>query len=117
MRWRAAFEVLVLTNAMQPMQRPKIKAGLLALQRALRRRLTMRVSLDHHTQALHEAERGPKTWAKAIVGLDWLATNGFRMAIAGRTCWGEAEHEARAAYAPADHRIATGRSMRATMRP
>ena len=31
------FEVLVLTNAMQPMQRPQIKRGLLGAARALRR--------------------------------------------------------------------------------
>jgi Radical SAM superfamily/4Fe-4S single cluster domain len=93
------FSVLVLTNAMQPMQRPKIKAGLLKLHAAYGDKLTMRVSLDHHTQALHEAERGAKTWAKAIAGLDWLAANGFQMAIAGRTCWGEAETTARTAFA------------------
>jgi hypothetical protein len=61
--------------------------------------LTLRVSLDHHTQALHEAERGVKTWAKAITGLDWLTTNGFKLAVAGRSCWGEAEPVARAGYA------------------
>jgi hypothetical protein len=93
------FEVLVLTNAMQPMQRPKIKAGLLKLRDVYGDKLTLRVSLDHHTQALHEAERGAKTWAKALTGLDWIAANGFQMAIAGRTCWGEAEPVARAAYA------------------
>jgi sulfatase maturation enzyme AslB (radical SAM superfamily) len=93
------FEVLVLTNAMQPMQRPKIKTGLLDLKRRFGRRLTLRVSLDHHGSALHEAERGPRTWAKAIAGLDWLAQNGFRTAIAGRTCWDESEEDARAGYA------------------
>ena len=93
------FQVLVLTNAMQPMQRPKVKAGLLKLSEKHGRALTMRVSLDHHTQALHEAERGTKTWAKALAGIDWLADNGFRLAIAGRTCWGEAEPAARQGYA------------------
>lgn len=92
------FEVLVLTNAMQPMQRPKIKRGLLLLKERFGRQLTLRVSLDHHTQALHEAERGPRTWAKTLAGLDWLASNGFRIAIAGRTCWGESEADARAGY-------------------
>jgi sulfatase maturation enzyme AslB (radical SAM superfamily) len=96
---RRGFEVLVLTNAMQPMQRTKVKAGLLDLNRRFGRRLTLRVSLDHHGRALHEAERGPRTWARAIAGLDWLAHNGFRTAIAGRTCWNESEEEARAGYA------------------
>ena len=93
------FEVLLLTNAMQPMQRPKVKRGLLDLNARFGRRLTIRVSLDHHGRALHEAERGPRTWARTIAGLDWLAQNGFRIAIAGRTCWSEDEAEARAGYA------------------
>ena len=93
------FHVLVLTNAMQPMLRPKVKAGLLKLREKYGDALTLRVSLDHHTQTLHEAERGVKTWAKAIAGLDWLAANGFKIAIAGRTCWGETEPVARKAFA------------------
>ncbi len=107
-------EVLVLTNAMQPMLRPKIKQGLLKLQAAHGSRLKLRVSLDHFTQLLHESERGAKTWAKTIAGMDWLAENGFAVAIAGRTCWQETEADSRAGYAkliagrgwpidPADH--------------
>ena len=92
------FEALVLTNAMQPMQRPKVKRGLLALKGRFGRRLTLRVSLDHYSQALHEAERGPRTWARTIAGLDWLAENGFRVAIAGRTCWHESEADTREGY-------------------
>jgi sulfatase maturation enzyme AslB (radical SAM superfamily) len=93
------FEVLLLTNAMQPMQRPKVKRGLLELLQRFDRRLTLRVSLDHYEQALHEAERGKRTWARTIAGLDWLAQNGFRVAIAGRTCWHEDEEATRAGYA------------------
>jgi sulfatase maturation enzyme AslB (radical SAM superfamily) len=93
------FEVLVLTNAMRPMQRPKIKAGLLALNATYGAKLTLRVSLDHHTRALHEAERGADTWAKAVTGINWLSENSFRVAIAGRTCWQENETSARAGYA------------------
>jgi sulfatase maturation enzyme AslB (radical SAM superfamily) len=93
------FEVLILTNAMQPMQRPAIKRGLVDLQARYGRRLTLRVSLDHYTQDLHEAERGERTWARTLAGLDWLARNGLRIAIAGRTCWHENEAEARAGYA------------------
>jgi hypothetical protein len=92
------FEVLVLTNAMQPMQRPSIKKGLVDLNRRLGARLTLRVSLDHYTQALHEAERGARSWGKTLAGLDWLARMGFRIAIAGRTCWDETEADARAGY-------------------
>jgi uncharacterized Fe-S cluster-containing radical SAM superfamily protein len=93
------FEVLVLTNAMLPMQRPRLKDGLLRLNAAYGGQLTMRVSLDHHSQELHETERGAGTWTKALEGVDWLAHNSFRLAIAGRTCWGESEASERAGYA------------------
>lgn len=91
-------EVLILTNAMRPMQRPRIKQGLLALRDRFGDRLTLRVSLDHHTCELHEVERGPRTWEPAVTGLDWLTREGFRTAIAGRSHWDEDEAEARAGY-------------------
>jgi sulfatase maturation enzyme AslB (radical SAM superfamily) len=93
------FEALVLTNAMQPMQRPRIKAGLLDLNRRFGARLTLRVSLDHYGQPLHETERGTRTWGKTLAGLDWLSGHGFKVAIAARTCWNESEADARAGYA------------------
>ncbi|MGD9784611.1 MAG: radical SAM protein [Hyphomicrobiaceae bacterium] len=100
------FDVLVLTNAMLPMQRRRLTTGLIELkERYGTERLGFRVSLDHHTQALHEKERGPRTWQPTLAGIDWLARNGFAVAIAGRTCWGEMEAEARAGYGrlAADH--------------
>jgi sulfatase maturation enzyme AslB (radical SAM superfamily) len=93
------FKVLVLTNAMQPMQRPLIKAGLLDLKERFGTRLTLRVSLDHYTRVPHETERGAKSWAKAATGLDWLASNGFKVAIAARTCWNESAANMRAGFA------------------
>ena len=93
------FDVLVLTNAMQPMQRTPIKRGLIALKERHGARLRLRVSLDHFTPELHEAERGQRSWSKAIAGLDWLNDNGFEIAIAGRTCWDEPEGEERNGYA------------------
>ncbi|MFZ1105102.1 MAG: radical SAM protein [Hyphomicrobiaceae bacterium] len=93
------FEALVLTNAMHPMRRPRIEAGLLDLGRRFGHRLALRVSLDHYDETLHEAERGAHTWTKAVAGLDWLAANGLRVAIAGRTRWGESEADLRAGYA------------------
>jgi hypothetical protein len=91
------FEVLVLTNAMRPMRRSE--EPLLALHLQKGARLTMRVSLDHFSQALHEAERGPNSWDKAIAGCRWLSDHGFRLAIAGRRLAGESEEDARAGYA------------------
>ena len=93
------FDVLVLTNAMLPMQRPAVKKALIDLKGRYGHRLTLRVSLDHFTSTLHEIERGPGTWDKTIDGLDWLAANHFQLAIAGRTCWNETETSARAGYA------------------
>jgi hypothetical protein len=93
------FSVLVLTNAMQPMLRPRIRDGLSRLRDAYGGKLSLRVSLDHYTQALHEEERGPGTFDKTLEGLDWLAREGFSVALAGRTCWGESEAAARKGYA------------------
>lgn len=93
------FQVLVLTNGLQPMLRPRLKKGLLGLRSAYGDRLTMRISLDHYTRQLHEAERGPRTFAKSLEAIDWLSGEGFKIAIAGRSCWNESEHDMRAGYA------------------
>ena len=91
-------ELLVLTNAMKPMMRPRLREGLLRLSAAYPGRITMRVSLDHFSAELHDAERGEGAFAKALPGLDWLAENGFRTAIAGRAAFAESEAEAREGY-------------------
>jgi len=93
------FEVLILTNAMRPMQRPRVREGLLGLQPEHGARLTIRVSMDHYTADLHDTERGPGAYKQTRDGLDWLAGNGFNISIAGRTMWDEAEPEMRAGYA------------------
>jgi uncharacterized Fe-S cluster-containing radical SAM superfamily protein len=109
------FQVLILTNAMLPMQRPHIKKQLIALKGEFGDRLTLRVSLDHFTATLHEIERGPDTFQKTLDGLHWLSANSFKIAIAGRTCWNETDAVARAGYSeliaannwpidPQDHR-------------
>jgi uncharacterized Fe-S cluster-containing radical SAM superfamily protein len=90
--------VLVLTNAMIPMLRPRVKAGLIALQKEFGAQITMRVSLDHPDAATHDAERGEGTWAETVKGLDWLAAHGFAIAIAGRL-WGADESTLRERYA------------------
>lgn len=90
---KRGFEVLILTNAMRPMWRFKA-----ALQPFARERLTIRVSLDHYTRHVHEQERGPGTWARAIEGLCWLSQTGFRVAVAGRQLPDEDLDSARAGY-------------------
>lgn len=87
---------LVLTNAMRPMRR--FEPGLQALRDRFGDRLTLRVSLDHHTPAIHEAERGPNTWEPALDGLVWLARAGFRIAVAGRRLPHETDEAAREGY-------------------
>jgi hypothetical protein len=91
--------VLVLTNAMRPMMRPRVRQGLAELARRHGDRLTVRVSLDHYGAARHDAERGEGSFEATLKGLRWLRDAGIRMAVAGRTLWGEAEAAARAGYA------------------
>ncbi|MDG2001743.1 MAG: radical SAM protein [Novosphingobium sp.] len=91
------FDVLVLTNAMQPMRRREAK--LLELGKRFGDRLTLRVSLDHHTSAIHEAERGAGNWGPVLAGLQWLAGNGLRIAVAGRQLAEEETAAARTGFA------------------
>ena len=91
------FEVLVLTNAMRPMM--KLAKPLAALKDRFGADLTLRVSVDHYTKALHEAERGPRSWDPTIEGLCWLANQGFGINIAGRLFSGEPEAAVRLGFA------------------
>ena len=93
------FKLLVLTNAMRPMMRPRIQAGLLDLLKTYGKAMTIRVSVDHFKKTLHEEERGPDSWAPMIKGLRWLSRNKFQIDIAGRTRWGEGEDELRKGFA------------------
>jgi sulfatase maturation enzyme AslB (radical SAM superfamily) len=93
------YEVLVLTNAMAPMMRPAMQAGLTELIECYGDKLTFRISLDHHRAAVHDAERGKGAFQKTVKGINWLAGIGARLAIAGRIEMAESEAEARAGYA------------------
>ncbi|RYH09753.1 radical SAM protein [Tropicimonas sp. IMCC6043] len=93
------YDVLVLTNAMQPMMRPRVMAGLSALRAEFGRQMTLRVSLDHWSAQHHDSERGAGSFARTLAGMDWLRDRGIRMAVAGRSFWDEPEAEARAGYA------------------
>lgn len=90
------FEVLMLTNAMKPMM--KVSGPLRDLQRRFGERLTIRVSIDHYSQEVHEQERGPKSWEPAVRGLHWLSENGFTIDIAGRLFSNESEEQMRRGY-------------------
>ena len=91
------YRALVLTNAMKPMQ--KLQSRLADLQQSCGDRLTIRVSVDHHTRALHERERGPRAWQPMLKGLIWLSEAGFNLHVAGRGDWGEDEDTIRRGFA------------------
>jgi uncharacterized Fe-S cluster-containing radical SAM superfamily protein len=90
-------KAMVLTNAMKPMH--KMKAALLDLHRRHGKNLTIRVSIDHYAPALHELERGARSWKPTIDGLVWLASNGFDVHVAGRRFSDESEETVREGYA------------------
>jgi predicted phosphodiesterase len=90
------FRVLVLTNAMRPMQR--LKPQLLEINRRFPGKLALRVSLDHYEPVGHERLRGKRTWQPAVNGMMWLADNEFEVSVAGRTIWGETEAIMRNGY-------------------
>ena len=91
--------LLVLTNAMKPLMRPRVQAVLLELRKTYVDQMTFRVSLDHFTAKGHDAERGDGSFEIALVGTDWLSDNGFNLNIAGRAMFSESEQTARNGYA------------------
>jgi uncharacterized Fe-S cluster-containing radical SAM superfamily protein len=93
------FEVLILTNAMLPMMRKSMRAGLQKLEAAYPGKMTLRVSLDHFTATHHDAERGAGSFEKTLTGMRWLRDAGIRMSVAGRTLWGESDEVSRAGFA------------------
>lgn len=89
--------LLVLTNAMKPLERKR--AALLALHKRYPGLLSLRVSLDHYTESGHEAVRGAGSWVPALAGLSWLSANGFALSVAARLPHGEPEADLRAGFA------------------
>jgi hypothetical protein len=92
-------DVLVLTNAMRPMLRPRVQATLRALYLQYGRQLTLRISLDHWSAARHDEERGSGGFEATLTGLRWLRDQGIAMSVAGRLRWGESERAMRSGYA------------------
>jgi uncharacterized Fe-S cluster-containing radical SAM superfamily protein len=94
----SGYDVLILTNAMRPMMRPKMMAGLIRLNAAYPKKLTLRVSVDHWSAVLHDKERGDGSFQITLKGMDWLRDAGLKMAVAGRTVWDETDTASRAGY-------------------
>jgi len=90
--------VLLLTNAMRPMMRPRVQEGVQGLITRFGDQLTFRVSLDHWSASFHDQERGEGGFDETCVGLDWLAAQGAKLAIAGRTLWGESQEASQAGF-------------------
>ena len=92
-------QALVLTNAMKPMLRQA--EALRALAGSFGERLVLRVSLDHHDAARHDAERGPGNFDQVMAGLAWLVGHGVHIRIAGRAgrAGGESEAALRLGFA------------------
>lgn len=93
------YQVLILTNAMQPLMRKKMREGLTRLIETYGDQLTLRISLDHYSPERHDTERGTGAFDKTMIGMEWLRDQGARMAVAGRMEWAESEQVARAGFA------------------
>ncbi|NNE58036.1 MAG: radical SAM protein [Hellea sp.] len=91
--------LLILTNAMKPLIRPRVQAGLLQLFKSYGPQMTFRVSLDHFTAKGHDTERGMGSFDIAVAGMNWFRDHGFNMHIAGRAMFSESEDLAREGYA------------------
>lgn len=92
------YDVLILTNAMRPMMRKHMQAGLRDLKARFGDKLTLRISVDHYSAELHDKERGCGSFQRTLKGMLWLRDEGVRMAVAGRTVWGESDADSRAGY-------------------
>jgi len=90
--------LLILTNAMKPLMRPRVQKGVVDLNKRFPGKMTLRVSLDHFTEDGHDAERGAGSFAAGLSGMDWLNENGVALNIAGRAMFSEDEAAARAGY-------------------
>lgn len=95
----AGYDVLILTNAMRPMMRKTMQQGLLRLNADYPGKLTLRISVDHYSAQMHDAERGAGSFEKTLKGMAWLRDNGFRMAVAGRSVFADSDADSRAGYA------------------
>jgi uncharacterized Fe-S cluster-containing radical SAM superfamily protein len=92
-------ETLVLTNAMKPLMRPRVQAAIVDLAKRYGTKLTMRVSIDHWREDLHDEERGKGSFEEALAGLRWLRDRSVPLAVAGRLRWGDKDEDMRRGFA------------------
>ncbi|MBT7610882.1 MAG: radical SAM protein [Bacteriovoracaceae bacterium] len=87
------FKALILTNAVNVIKR--ISDKLIKMNIAYPDQLRIRISLDHHSKKVHEKERGPKSFDKAIESIKWFNQNGFNLSLAGRSLTDETAEDAK----------------------
>ena len=87
---------MVLSNAYRAID--KHFGELNELNKKYPNRLTLRISLDHHTEQVHERERGPKTFDRTLSTMNKLGKMGFKLAVAGRSLENESRQEALNGY-------------------
>ena len=77
------YDVLILTNAMLPMMRKRVQQDLRLLNAKYPSKITLRISVDHFTEELHDVERGKGSFEKTLKGMFWLRDNKFKITVAG----------------------------------
>ena len=92
------YRIILLTNAMRPMMRKQVLAGLEDMVGKGHDRVLARVSIDHFTASGHDHIRGKGSFAQTLHGMKWLQDNGYELAVAGRQLWDESEEIAREGY-------------------
>lgn len=90
------FSILVLTNAMKPMQ--KTIEEVRRLGEKFVGKIEFRISVDHYSKEIHEKERGPNTWEPMVAGLAMLFECNITVSIAGRTLISETREEKISGY-------------------
>ena len=88
------FEVLVLTNAYRSINRPK-QQRLVEFNQHFPGKLTLRISLDHYTQKIHEKERGEGTFEATLQCMKELQELGLQITLASRFLKKESWEEAK----------------------
>lgn len=90
------FEVSVLTNAYRAIDRHLDNLSSLSI--SYKNKLHFRVSFDHFTKDIHEAERGPKTFYRTLETFKKMEDLGLNLSIAGRSLASEALSDALEGY-------------------
>ena len=93
------FDVLVLTNAMQPMMRPRVQQSLREQRKRHGDKISLRISIDHFDPDLHDSERGDTAFSRTLDGMRWLHAEGFALSVAARLRWGDREEAMRDGFA------------------